>query len=138
MVELCGTRLRLLQEPLAKGADAVDASVFLADMWATAHLAFTSAFSLLATPTARLEFAAMLDLIERCEQHISEKPPNLQRLPAGHSANDFSRLLYVKSDGSLTFQSQLHRRVWATIRETTAPAPASAATTAAGASVVVE
>ena len=118
MVELCGTRLRLLQGPLDDGADELDASVFLADMRAMAELAFMNAFSLLATPAARRNFAAMLDLIERCEQHIGENPPILKHLPAGHLAHDFSRLIYVKRDGSLTFQSQLHRRVWSTIRQT--------------------
>ena len=118
MVELCGTRLRLLQGPLTKGAAALKASVFLADMRAKAQLAFTSAFSLLSTPAAKQNFAAVLDSIELCKQHVSVNPPSLKHLPAGHSANDFSRLIYVNLDGSLAFQSQLHRRVWATIRKT--------------------
>jgi energy-coupling factor transporter ATP-binding protein EcfA2 len=118
MVELCGTRLRLLQGPLTKGVAALKASVFLADTRAKAQLAFKSAFSLLSTPAAKQNFAAVLDSIEQCKQHVNVNPPSLEHLPPGHSANDFSRLIYVNPDGSLTFQSQLHRRVWATIRET--------------------
>ena len=118
MVELCGTRLRLLQGPLTDGAAALDASVFLADMRATAQDAFLETFLLFSTPHSRKSFAAVLDSIERFEQHVSKIPPSLKHLPANHSANDFSCVIYVNPGKRITFQSQLHRSVWATIRET--------------------
>ena len=111
MVALCGTRLRLLEEPLTCGASAVGARAFMdaARLTAVAHL--TDAINVPDPADARA-LIAVLNAVAQHEAGQRAEPPKLGgAFTAGH-AEAASKVLYVRRDRSLTFQSRLHAEAW--------------------------
>ena len=111
MVALCGTRLRLLEEPLTCGAAAVDARAFMhaAHLTAAAHLADMLQAQDLAGARALM---AVLDAIAQHEAGKRKEPPMLDRTFTERHAEAASKVLYVRRDRSLAFQSRLHADAW--------------------------
>ena len=115
MTNLCGTRLRLLQGPLTRGKKDVSAADFLSKAHSEGRAAFASIFSKLSAADAKL-LAKLLDDIEACDsgQGAAKRPVNL---PAALHHVDTSLILYVNRERKFYFQSQLHRRTWAQVRD---------------------
>jgi hypothetical protein len=120
MVALVGTRLRLLQGPLEMGAMAVSCSTFLKVSRETGVANFRD---LLAKTAAK---DSLVDTLERIVAHEAGggAEPSLTDMPAALRALDLWKVLHVRLDGTLTFQSQLHRVAWGELRsDYTAPTP---------------
>jgi len=118
MTNLCGTRLRLLQGPLTKGKRGeVSAADFLSKVHTEGRAAFASVFFKLNVADAKL-LAKFLDDIEVCDsgQGIAERPDK-RSLPAALHHVDIAPILYVNREREFFFQSQLHRRTWAQVRD---------------------
>ena len=112
MIELVGTRLRLLEVPLEDGAAACSCSQFMETSHDFAVRSFTS---LLGKPAVRDEAKdSLVDILERIVAHEAGNgdPPMWDDMPESLRALQFSKVLYLRLDGSFTFQSQLHRNVW--------------------------
>ena len=123
MVQLCGARLRLLNEPLAEGASNLSASTFCSKMCTSAEGHFRDTFSQLPSPSDVACLAAMLDRVERAELGM-EKHPAMRALdeyadgsrrPVPLSSM-VSKVLFLRLNRTFVFQSTLHRRVWAEVR----------------------
>jgi hypothetical protein len=113
MIDLVGTRLRLLEAPLEKGAAECSCFEFLR----TAHDWGVRSFtSLLGEPTAERDGAQgrLVDILQRIVSHEAGQgdPPKWYHMPESLRAQQFSKVLYLRLDDSFTFQSQLHRTVW--------------------------
>ncbi len=119
ILDLCGTRLRLLDAPLKQGAARVSArDVCLLARW-TAERQFATWFACL-TPQDTAACAAVLDAVA---QHAAPQPnaprtacPTLYALPAACQAADLAQILYVCPDLTLSFQSLLHAHTWQHVR----------------------
>ena len=121
MVALCGTRLRLFQQPLALGAGVLSADAFLTRAITTGREAFAKVFRLLNDRDA-LTLAHMLDAIAACDdagaagdavQEGSLPPrPTMEALPSAVQRMDVATILYVDRSSKLFFQSHLHARAW--------------------------
>ena len=111
MVALCGTRLRLLEEPLTCGAAAVGARAFMdaARTTAAAHLADALKGC---EPADARALIAVLDAVAQHEAGQREEAPMLDRAFNERHAEAASKLLYVHRDRSLSFQSRLHADAW--------------------------
>ena len=117
MTNLCGTRLRLLQGPLTKGKREVSAADFLSKAHTEGRTDFASIFFKLNVADAKL-LAKLLDDIEACDSgQGGTKRPDKESLPATLHHVDMAPILYVNSVRKLFFQSQLHRRTWAQVRD---------------------
>ena len=112
MVALCGTRLRLLDGPLAQGALVLGAEDFLR---ASEHLGcadFAGVFSRLEPrPEDAKQLARLLDALAGGAQGVAQRA-----LPPAARAIDLAPILYINRKRELSFQSQLHRKVWAQVR----------------------
>lgn len=109
LIELCGTRLRLLWGPLARSIRPCAADVN-DSLMASAHLQFLSLFAEL-TPSDAAVVAVLFDQIEAAERGCGS-PPSYHALPDAAEAADISRFLFINADGGLQFQSSVHRLVW--------------------------
>ena len=116
MIALCGTRLRLLEEPLTCGADGVGARAFMdaARMTASAHL--LDALRAPPDPADARALVAVLDAVAQYEAGQRKEPPVLGRAFTERHAEAASKVLYVRRDRSLTFQSRLHADAWSSKR----------------------
>ena len=134
MVSLCGTRLRLLEQPLLQGAAACSYADFMRSANDMGSAAFASVFARLGKDDAAA-LGRMLDAIEACEAASegsagaaavaaagSAAParapalwrPRKEQLPSSlQNACMAASILYVNLERELFFQSLLHRRVWA-------------------------
>lgn len=116
MVELVGTRLRLLEAPLTKGAAAVDASGFIrsARQVAVGHFDDILRKGKLAPDSRR----GLIDVLERIREFEAGmgSQPSLSDMSEALIALDLSKVLYVRVDRCLAFQSRLHSKVWAELR----------------------
>jgi hypothetical protein len=119
MLELCGTRLRLLHMPLVRGAAAVSASTFLAETAEAGRAAFAAFFFPLDAESAR-QLAGILEAVAAADRGgsggIATPRPTKGALPATLQNADLATVLYVDSSYTLVFQSQLHARTWANVR----------------------
>jgi hypothetical protein len=145
MAALCGGRLRLLEAPLARGAASLSADDFLAAVRTTARTGFHTACAFHSpsealSPADAARLARALDAVERHEARAEAgvrggavaAPPKLDMLPAACLASGpagagaaaattvaarVEQVLYARADGSLAFQTRLHRQLWASERE---------------------
>ena len=110
MVALCGTRLRLLADPLKRGAAQLSARAFTSEMTTTAVGNFADLHRS-SPPVDRKALAAVLDAALAAEAGRAA-PPRLGGRMTEQLAQKASKVLYVKRDRTLTFQSRLHADVW--------------------------
>jgi energy-coupling factor transporter ATP-binding protein EcfA2 len=123
IVQLCGSRLRLLSDPLAKGAGKVSASTFCSKMAASAKRQFRDTLRQLPSPSDAACLAAVLDRVERAEIGM-EKHPTMRALDEYGDGTRrptplsplVSKVLFLRLDYTFVFQSKLHRRAWAEVR----------------------
>jgi energy-coupling factor transporter ATP-binding protein EcfA2 len=135
MVRLCGTRLRLLERPLAEGAGACSYGNFARSAEAQGAAAFASVFAKLGRADAAA-LGALLDGIEACEAAAERSGaagaggaapapapalpvparPGKDQLTGDLQRLDVAPILFVSLARELFFQSQLHRRSWALLR----------------------
>ena len=123
MLQLCGARLRLLNEPLVKGAAVISTSTFCSKMSALAKRHFRDTFSQLPSPSEVACLAAVLDSVERAELGMEEHPTMraLDEYADGSRrsvslSSVVSKVLYLRLDYTYVFQSKLHRTAWAEAR----------------------
>ena len=112
MIDLVGTRLRLLEAPLEDGAAACSCSEFLTSARDDCVGSFTD---LLDEPSVPCEAkSALVDILHRIVAHEAgrSEAPTWHEMPESLRAQQFSKVLFVRHDRTLTFQSQLHRNVW--------------------------
>ena len=110
MVDLCGTRMRLLAKPLGPKSDAPTYATFIANMRASATDAFKSAFKVAARSGQSSALATLLDSVNAAEV-AGTASPDCDMLPSAFGGGVPS-ILFLDSTQGLRFQSQLHRRVW--------------------------
>jgi hypothetical protein len=124
MVALCGTRLRLLAEPLVLGAATLDAATFLSESAEVGRTAFTDVFKMLGTQHKE-ELARILDDIAACDARGAPDSDSLRDFatrPTKESLSDsvlaleIALILYVDRESGLFFQSTLHANTWARVR----------------------
>jgi energy-coupling factor transporter ATP-binding protein EcfA2 len=133
IVDLCGTRLRLLGGPLAFGAAVLSFDEFSRSAAALGSATFASAFHRLSLADAAA-LGRLLDSIEACDVAAegaggrsadTAARPVKQMLTEGLQHLDMAPILYFDRNRELSFQSLLHRRTWARLRgRYVAPAPA--------------
>jgi hypothetical protein len=112
MIDLVGTRLRLLERPLEVGAVECSCEEFLeSSREVCAHSFLRLLDKDMAGSNAR---AKLLDVLQRIAAHEAGRgnPPTWYEMPEGKYGPPFPGVLYVRLDGALTFQSELHRNVW--------------------------
>jgi energy-coupling factor transporter ATP-binding protein EcfA2 len=126
MVELCGTRLRLLEVPLTEGKLRCSAARFISSSLALGSSAFAAIFSKLSKADAA-QLCKLLDGIEACEaaqdaaaQKVAAQEvvarPTKDMLPAALIHADVAPILFVTRENEYFFQSHLHRRTWLLLR----------------------
>lgn len=116
MVDLVGTRPRLLETPLDMGPIACTCEAFLAT---SREMALNQFDELLRGPGGGVGKGSLLDVLERIVAHEAGRgaaPYYYSDLSQACREADISKVLYVRLDHSVTFQSQLHRKVWGEIR----------------------
>ena len=126
MVELCGTRLRLLEVPLTEGKSRCSAAHFISSSQALGRAAFAAIFSKLSKADAA-QLCKLLDSIEECEaaqdaasqkgasQEVTARPTK-DMLPAALIHADVAPILFVTRENEYFFQSHLHRCTWLLVR----------------------
>ena len=120
LVSLCGTRLRLLEPALAQGAARVRAHDLMATGKAVASRHFYDLFRRLKGTDAAL-MLRVLDQAEAAEAS-GGAPPKLSADGMSDALlAQASKVLHVRLNGSLVFQSKLHRAVWPRVREELVP-----------------
>lgn len=115
LVALCGTRLRLLQPALEQGAALVDARELAATSMAMAVRHYEDLFLMV----LGAEMALLCRVLDQAETAEAAGGTPMRRLTAGVSDTLFalaSKVLYLRLDGSVTFQSALHRAAWQRVR----------------------
>ena len=123
IVDLCGTRPRLLGGPLACGAAVLSFDEFSRSAAATGSAVFASAFHGLCHADAAA-LSKVLDSIEACEaaaegaggRSAGPARPVMGMLTGGLQHFDVSPFLFIDRNRELSFQSLLHRRTWARLR----------------------
>lgn len=113
MVELVGTRLRLLEKPLKNGPAGTTCDVFLQ---ASRKFASGQFEGLVNEGTGGTGKGSVYDVLERIVAHEAGTgaAPKVSQLSKASREADFSKVLYVGLDHAI--QSQLHRTVWGEIR----------------------
>jgi len=116
MTDLCGTRLRLLQKPLTIGKKGISAANFLSQASTLGRSDYTSVFYKLNASEGML-LAKLIDNIEALEtgRGVAKRLLKDSLLEALRRV-DMSPILYLDHNNELFFQSQLHRRTWAQVR----------------------
>ena len=119
LVALCGTRLRLLEPALLYGASAVSARELITSSVDMATRHYRDLFRQLSAVEKGV-LSRVLDQAERAEangQATHASPPLLSHEVTETLVARASKVLYLRLDGSLTFQSALHRAVWSQLRD---------------------
>lgn len=111
MIQLCGTRMRLLEGPLTLGAKALGAEEFMRSSRGMALRQFADLLRVAAAPDARL-FADTLNAVLASELGKRRSPPTLSRSFTERHAEQASKVMFMRLDGSLVFQSRLHADIW--------------------------
>ena len=136
-VDLCGTRLRLLEAPLTRGEAQCSTADFLSSARDLGAAAYANIFCQLSKAEAA-ELAKLLDSIEACEAALEGRAAQQAAAPSGAAAEgplaeslvrpvkemlpaalrhvDVAPILLVNRKRELLFQSQLLRRCWAQLR----------------------
>jgi hypothetical protein len=114
IVSACGTRLRVLEEPLSLSPPR-DVDVFIIEQEEAAIGQFVSVLKSLSRADAK-SAAGLLDAIATAEER-GTAPPSLALIPEAVMAADFTRVIFIASTGDLAFQSRIHSRVWRRHRE---------------------
>jgi hypothetical protein len=119
LVALCGTRLRLLEPALLHGAAAVSAREVIASSMTMATRHYRDLFRQLGGADKGV-LSRVLDQAERAEASgqatPAAGPPLLSHEVTEALVERASKVLYLRMDGSLTFQSALHRAAWSRVR----------------------
>ena len=117
LVRLCGTRLRLLEAAVRLGVTAESAHEAKAASLAWATRQYRELFGELA-PAEKGVLARVLDQIDRAEAGDASKvdPPTIFCEASKDLVARASKVMFLRLDGSLTFQSALHRETWARVR----------------------
>ena len=123
MVDLCGTRLRLLEVPLQQGAAGCSYADFVRDADVTGSSSFANVFARLGRDDAAV-LGRLLDSIEACEaaaegaggRSSDAARPTKKMLTGGLQHLDMAPIFYIDRYRKLYFQSLLHRRTWARLR----------------------
>ena len=115
IVDLCGTRMRVLSEALGPKQDVPSYADFVESKKASATTSFTTAFELAAKSGQRDALALLLEDVEAAESTGTPFPGRYRLLPVFGGALP-SSILFMDATQRLRFQSQLHRRVWAELR----------------------
>lgn len=112
MIALVGTRLRLLELPLQNGVKDISCQKFLNHQRELAECQF---YTLLKDDDAR---ADLVNLLERIRSHEAKvgRAPTVADIADEQRKLGFSNVLYLRLNGSVTFQSQLHRTSWNRLR----------------------
>jgi hypothetical protein len=119
MVGLCGTRLRLFDDPLRRGAVAVSVASFLTSSLDIAATDFASVFYSLDTPDSE-RLARLLDAVSAADDatdvgQATKRPSKMSLWPSVMSL-DLAPVLFVDRTRYFNFQSQLHRHSWQAVR----------------------
>ena len=128
LVKLCGTRLRLLEPALAQGAALASARDLLTSSASMAERHFDDLFRQLQGDDKSLIFrvldqAAAAETSEAAEASTKVAPPKLSAPGMSDALLALaSKVLYLRLNGSIVFQSQLHRTVWQHVRGQFVPA----------------
>ena len=110
MIKLCGTRLRLLERPLTRGASALSANVFMQSEQDMAVGQFADILRI--DPADARLIADTLDALLACEVNARLQRPKLSRSFTERHAELASKVLFLRLDRTLDFQSRLHASVW--------------------------
>jgi hypothetical protein len=113
MVDLVGPRLRLLHTPLTKGAVVESCSKFLLRHRSRATKDLDDL----------LAHRGIRDILDRIVAHENGEGKALKLKPMSDVLREveFSKVLYVNLDTTLTFQSQLIRNVWKSLKDEYTP-----------------
>lgn len=109
IVAACGTRLRVLEEPLTYPVPP-DVRAYITEQEDAAIGQFRSLLAALSPADAAIA-ARLLDDIAAAEAR-GTAPPAFTLVPPSLKAADFTRVIFIKSTGDLTFQSRIHRNMW--------------------------
>ena len=115
LIAECGTRLRLLQDPLQGGPDVVGAAGFIAASVAASDKAVAALFQRLAPADAAALARTLSAIAAADEEAIARAPQHLRQLPAAvRAAGDaFSSVVYADFRGRVHFQSRPVAHAWA-------------------------
>lgn len=114
LVELCGTRLRLLEPVLTRGAEVLTVREFTDSCVAMASQHYRDLFRELDDANRRI----LLDVLDRVEQAETGTgaPPTFTAKISEELVARSSKVLYLHLGGTFSFQSALHRNVWKRLR----------------------
>jgi hypothetical protein len=118
MVELCGTRLRLFDGPLTRGAGAISSNDFIAASLAVAAADYAGVFSKLDRPDSE-RLARLIDEIAAAETALASfyvLRPTKNLLWESVAKLDLAPVLFVDRARNLHFQSLLHHNAWKLLR----------------------
>lgn len=117
MIAVCGTRLRLFDAPLNKGAERELASDFLLAAVAESCSTFDQLFLELEDEDAAASIVCVLDAIALADaEGAGRRRPTKMDLPKVYREADVAPILFVNRSYELFFQSQLHAHAWTLVR----------------------
>ena len=118
MIAICGTRLRLFDAPLNKGAERERASDFLKAAVAESCSTFDQLFLELDDEDAATLIARVLNAIALADiEGAGHRRPTKMDLPKVYREADVAPILFVNRSYELFFQSQLHAHAWTLVRD---------------------
>ena len=115
MIGLCGTRLRLFDEPLDVESDSITAASFLASSSSAASADFATVFSRLNVQ----ETDALVHVLDTISANVNSCTPlacSVKSLKLLEKANT-SHVLYMDRDRNYSFQTLLHCNTWSRVRQ---------------------
>jgi hypothetical protein len=119
LVDLCGTRMRLLSKALdvAPHTPPPPAAVLMDEVRQRTYGTLSAAFDQAISCGQSAALAALLDDVEAAEA-TGQRPllPRLSALPPVFEGAVPSSILFLDGVGHLHFQSRAHRKMWADLR----------------------
>jgi hypothetical protein len=118
LMDLCGTRMRLLHKALNAAAHTPPPpdAVLMDEVRQRAYDTLSAAFDNATSCGQSAALAALLDDVEAAEATGQRPLPRLPALPPVFEGAVPSSILYLDGVGHLRFQSRSHRKVWADLR----------------------
>ena len=118
LVDLCGTRMRLLQKALsvATHTPPPPAAVLMGEVRERAYSNLSAALDKAMSCGQSTALAALLDAVEAAQATGQRPFPRLPALPPVFEGAVPSPILHLDIAGHLRFQSRSHRRAWADLR----------------------